>query len=107
MNGQSEPTRRILSGEIKDKLEGVKKLSFCILEQSRGISTFFLGEAPRLAEKDSRPRESAGYFGKVKNELDDAHSFLREAMDILVVVGKEIGVDIDKARVSERPERID
>ena len=97
-------TRRILSGEIKDKLDDVKKLSFCILDQSQGIRDFFLGEPPKIAAKDSRPRDGGGYFGQIKNDLDDVYGYLRGAMDVLIVVGKEIGVDIDRSKISERLE---
>jgi len=104
VNGEdSGAVRRILSGEIKDKLEDVKKLSACILEQSQATHDFFLGETPTIPAKDSSPRGSAGYFCQVRNDIDDVHGFLREALDSLMALAKEIG--IDRTKISERPER--
>lgn len=104
MNGQTEGmTRRILAEEIKDKLAEIKKLSACILDQSRSIRDFFLGEPPGTVENNSLPKGSAGYFDQIKNGLDDVRGFLKESMESLITLSKEIGVDGTK--VSERPEQ--
>ena len=104
MNGEdSGAVRRILSGEIKDKLEDVKKLSACILEQSQAMHDFFLGELPAVPKQESLPRGTAGYFCQVKNEIDDVHVFLEKTMNNLIILSKEIGTD--RTKISERLER--
>lgn len=105
MGEASGEMRKILSGEIAEKLENVKKLSGCVLDQSRSIRDFFLGERPKIAKDDSRGTEGAGYFGRVKNDLDDIHRFLAEGMDNLIAVARE--TDVYRAKIPERSGRRD
>lgn len=104
MNGQTEgQVRRIQAMGIRDRLAEVEKLSACVLDTSCAIHDFFLGESPKTPKPDSAPRENAGYFCQVKNDIDDVYAFLEETMDRLLELSKEIG--IDRMKLSERPER--
>lgn len=95
--------QRIRASEIMDRLAEVEKLSACVLEQSQAIHDFFLGESPKSPSQLPPPRRDTGYFCQVKNGLDDVHANLEEALNRLLVFGKEIGIDATK--ISERPEQ--
>jgi hypothetical protein len=106
MNGSASASgeaRRIRAEEINCRLAEVKKLSYCVVKISASLRDFFLGESPGNIKKDEPPRATAGYFCQVKNELDDVHAFLEEALDNLIALGKEIG--IDRTKISEHPEQ--
>ena len=102
MNETQGMARLIHAEVIKGKLAEIKKVSSCLAEQSQAIHDYFLGESPTAQKETESPKGGVGYFYEVRNGLDDARALLEEAMNNLIVLSQEIG--IDRKKISERPE---